>query len=467
MGLNISTVIFIIATVLAFYLVPRPAKKPVLLLSSLLFCFYLDPAALAVLILVTLLTYAAGLSIEKTEDERSEKLIFTAVISLLILILLAWKFLPFLHSDLSSIVLPVGLSFYTFQAISYLSDIRTGKQAAEKNIISFGIYMTWFPKLISGPIERADSFLSGLKDVEDSVLFDGSRVIKALSFILWGMFMKLMIADRAGIIVDGLFAEPEKYGAAMLMMGSLFYTVQIYCDFAGYTDIMIGISVLYGIDLSQNFNLPYLSCSISDFWKRWHITLSTFLRDYIYIPLGGNRKGRFRKYINLMIVFFVSGLWHGRGLSFIVWGLLHGLYSVLEDLVKNTRIGFLVKSFAGRGITFIAVSFAWIFFRADSLHQAFVYIRGMFTARDSDEVFFDMIKHMGSSKTQLIILIVSLVILIAAEIFSYRKGTLIPGILEKTGEIRRDTVFLVLAVIILIFGVYGDPGIGKFIYMNF
>ncbi len=419
------------------------------------------------MILVTFMTYAAGLSIEKTDHERSKKSIFTAVISLYVLILLVWKSIPFFHSSWNNIVLPVGLSFYTFQAISYLADIRTGKQKAERDIVSFSIYMTWFPKLISGPIERAGTFLSNLKEVENTRLFDGSRIIKALSFILWGMFMKLMIADRAGIIVDGLFAEPEKYGAIMLMMGSLFYTIQIYCDFAGYTDIMIGISLLFGIDLSQNFNLPYLSTSISDFWKRWHITLSSFLRDYIYIPLGGNRKGRFRKYINLMIVFFISGLWHGRGLSFIIWGLLHGVYSVIEDLIRNTKISFIVKGFLGRIVTFAAVSFAWIFFRADSLRLSLSYIRYMLTGKGMEEEFFDQIKHMGSSKIQFFILLISIAILIIADILSYRKKTLIPGIMAETGEIRRDTAFLILAVVILIFGVYGDPGVGDFIYMGF
>lgn len=467
MNFNISTIIFIIVSLILFLAVPKRAKKPVMLIMSLLFCFCLDHAALIMLVAITALTFAAGLMLEKIKEEDSKKYLFTAVISFFILNLLFWKGHPLIKTAGQDLILPVGLSFYTFQAISYLSDIMTGKQKAERNAITFGLYMTWFPKLVSGPIERAGSFLPETENALKVRLFDDSRVIRALSYIIWGLFMKLMIADRAGIMVNVFFEAPSSFPALYLLAGSLLYTLQIYCDFAGYTNIMIGISVLFGIGLTQNFKTPYFSENISDFWRRWHITLSTFLKDYIYIPLGGNRKGNIRKYINILAVFLVSGIWHGKGGGFIIWGLIHGVCSVLESLVKNTRFKFLIRGVIGRIITFCVVSFAWIFFRAGSLKDSMTYITCMFGSKGTAEGMLKLSSEPGFEMLQICILLISVLILFAADLISYRKETLVPEIIIKTGEIRRDTVFLILAVCVLIFGVYGDSSIGTFIYMNF
>ncbi len=467
MSLNISTIIFITVSVIFFYIAPRFARKTVLLIESLFFCLYLDRTAFVILVIITLLTYAAGIAVEKTKDTGSKRYILTASISFFILNLLFWKGYPMIKTAWTDLILPVGLSFYTFQAISYLTDIYMGKQKAERNIVSFGIYMTWFPKLISGPIERAGSFISELEQIRETRLFDGSRIIKALSYILWGMFMKLMIADRAGIMVDIFFEDPGAFPALYLLAGSLLYTLQIYCDFAGYTNIMIGISGLFGIELTQNFKTPYLSENISDFWKTWHITLSSFLRDYIYIPLGGNRKGNKRKYINILAVFIISGIWHGRGTGFIIWGLIHGLGSLASGLLKDTRLSFITKGIPGRLVTFCTVSFAWIFFRAGSLKDSMAYVINMFSSRGTQEGIIRFSEDPGCTTVQISILLIAVLVLFAADLISYRKRTIMPELIINMGEIKRDTVYLILAVSVLIFGVYGDRSIGTFIYMNF
>ena len=467
MNFNISTIIFILVSVLVFSAVPKAAKKPVILGLSLVFCFFLDPAALLMLVIITAVTYVTGLFMDRTEDHGTKKYVFTAVLSIFILNLLFWKGHPLISISGQDLLLPVGISFYTFQAISYLSDIMSGKLKAEKNLLSFAIYMTWFPKLISGPIERAGTFIPELENAGKIKLFDENRIIRALSYILWGLFMKLMIADRAGLMVNVFFEDPKAFPAVYLLAGSLLYTLQIYCDFAGYTDIMIGISELFGIGLTQNFKMPYFSENISDFWRRWHITLSSFLRDYIYIPLGGNRKGKIRKYMNILAVFIISGIWHGKGMGFVIWGLIHGISSVLEGLIRDTKLSFLIRGITGRIITFCIVSFAWIFFRAGTFTASITYITGMFASKGTEKGLLMLSSDPGFSGIQTGILLTMTAILFIADLISFRKETLVPEIIIKTGEIKRDTVFLLLAVIVLIFGVYGDSTIGTFIYMNF
>ncbi len=469
MDFKISTFIFIITAVLLFYILPRSFRKIILLISSILFCFILDPYALAVLLCMTLLTYAAGILLEKL-DERSRLLknnILLIIVTLFVIMLILWKYISGHEFLGQTIVMPIGFSFYTFQAISYLADICSKKTDAEKNPINFAIYMTWFPKLISGPIERAGRFNEELAKIKEVRIFDGSRIISALSYILWGLFMKLVIADRAGIIVDAIFKSPGDYSPLWVLAGSLLYTLQIYCDFAGYTDIMIGISKFFGIELTQNFNNPYFSENITDFWRRWHISLSSFLRDYVYIPLGGNRKGIIRKNINVIIVFLVCGIWHGKGLSFIIWGLLHGIYSVIEGFIRKTKLSFLTKGVVGTVVTFCAVSFAWIFFRAETLKDAVSYIGLMFKTQAAPESYMQVLERLGVSNKQIVILLAATLILFLSDLLCRLKDKLIPEILIATGEIRRDTVFLFLAVCVLILGIYGDKSIGTFIYMNF
>ncbi|MCR5107804.1 MAG: MBOAT family protein, partial [Lachnospiraceae bacterium] len=298
-------------------------------------------------------------------------------------------------------------------------------------------------------------------------LFNGTRIIRSLSFITWGLFLKLVIADRIGLFVDNVYMDHSLYSGITLFLTAVLYSVQIYCDFAGYTDIMIGISELFGISLSQNFKTPYLASNISEFWRGWHMTLSSFLRDYIYIPLGGNRKGDLRKYINIMIVFLVCGFWHGNGYKFLAWGLLHGIFSVLTDLASKSRLSILVKGIPGTVINFFLVTFAWIFFRADSLSQAVSFILAMISGNSSSAGLMADIKLMEIGSIEIHIAIVSMIILFIADYMAASKKTDVPELICNTGEIKRDMVFVFISVIVLIFGKYGETDIGKFIYMAF
>lgn len=467
MSFQLSTFVFIAATLLLFYLRIPGFRLAIPIIASLFFCYALDKTALAVLLLVTMAAYGAGLALDRITHENLRKILCGVCVSVLVIFLLAWKYISGIEWRGYSLIIPVGLSFYTFQAISYISDIYKREYKPEIRPDRFLLYMSWFPKLVSGPIERADPFLKQVERLVNVRLFDGQRIIRAVSYVVWGLYLKLMIADRAAEIVDGIFVKYEQYGSIMLICGSLLYTIQIYCDFAGYTDIAMGISSLFGLELTQNFRTPYLSQNITEFWRSWHISLSSFLRDYVYIPLGGNRKGKMRKYFNTMLVFLACGIWHGRGLSFIVWGALHGMYSVTSDMLKSTRLSFLLKGAAGTIMTFCCVSFAWIFFRAESLGTALRYILAVFTSVPVNQSIEYEIEKTGSSPLQVIILLIALVILVLYDTAAHKKNSTVPEILIEASELKRDASFMFLAVIVLIFGIYGNAEVKDFIYMNF
>jgi D-alanyl-lipoteichoic acid acyltransferase DltB (MBOAT superfamily) len=287
------------------------------------------------------------------------------------------------------------------------------------------------------------------------------------------MFMKLVIADRIAIVVDSVFDDIPAYGFITVMLASLFYTLQIYCDFAGYTNSMIGISTMFGLELTQNFRTPYFSESTVEFWRKWHISLSIFLKDYIYIPLGGNRKGEFRKMLNTLAVFFVCGMWHGAGLSFIVWGLMHGFFNIITNHIKDTKAGFLVKGITGKIVTFCLVSFAWIFFRADSLSTALHFIKGMIPGLNSlsplEGLAAQEYQILGISTMEWWIAALSILLLTAADYFASRRKTVFPALMLKSwGDYSRAIFLAVITVVILIFGKYGSgEAIRAFVYQSF
>ncbi len=468
MTFQIYSFIFIFVALTGFYLAAPKYRAGVLAALSAVFCGFQDVYALGVLIVVTAAAFGAGIVLGTVKPERVilRKAILTLSAAVFVGLFILWKFFSD-PEDYFIFLMPLGFSYYGFQAISYLTDIYRGKISCEKNFIRFALYMAWFPKFISGPIERAGSLLPQTCALEEVRLFDGKRIIRGLSYILWGFFMKLMIADRAAPIVAAVFDEYEEYGSIMLIIGSLLYTMQIYCDFAGYTDVAIGVSCLFGLELTQNFKTPYFSENITEFWRRWHISLSSFLRDYIYIPLGGNRKGTLRKCLNIMIVFIVCGFWHGRGRRYIVWGLIHGVFSVITNVLKKGKTGFLFRGIPGTVITFSVVSFGWILFRAESWDAFWGYVSSMFTSPVVKTTLQNEFLMTGVSALQYIILLLSMALLIGADFYTKRHDTLIPEIIIKTGEIRRNICFITMAVLILVFGMYGDQEIRNFIYMKF
>lgn len=284
-----------------------------------------------------------------------------------------------------NIILPVGISFYTFHGLSYVIDIYNDKIKAEKNFVEYAVFVSFFPLLVAGPIERATHLLPQIKKPR---VFNYTQAIDGLRQILWGLFKKIVIADSCAEYANIIFNNSESYSGAMLVLGALFFTFQIYCDFSGYSDIALGTARLFGIELLRNFAFPYFSRDIAEFWRRWHISLSSWFRDYLYIPLGGSKGGTWMKVRNTFIIFIVSGFWHGANWTFIMWGLLNALYimpSILFntnrnnlDIVAQGKIFPTVKELLQMIATFTVTVIAWIFFRAESIAHAFVYIRDLF-----------------------------------------------------------------------------------------
>lgn len=459
---SVFFVIFLAAAVILYYSIPGKYRAALLLILSYLFCAALNVSSLAALLLITFFTFFSAQRIEKTDpvnNHAKRKILAVLSVSVCIFILAVYKYLSRFQ-----ISIPIGLSFYLFQSIGYLVDVYQGKYTAKTNFIHYGLYLAYFPKFVSGPIEREDSFIKQLETINIVRFWNRGRISTAVTYILYGYFMKLVIADRLSIIVTKLFEAPKNYDSFFMILGALFYTVQIYCDFAGYSSIAVGCSKLLGITLTTNFLSPYSSQSITEFWRRWHISLSTWLRDYVYIPLGGNRKGLFRKCINTMIVFAICGAWHGAGFSFLAWGLLHGLYSVIDTLLRkgNLKLPF------SRVITFIEVSFAWIFFRATGFSSALTYIRNMLTAGFRFHEYPVILNDLGMTGIEITIIIIGIFFAAVSDIISYRSNKPFPELIQHMQNFGRYLVFYVLLVLLFIFGIYG-PGYQseQFIYMQF
>lgn len=346
-----------------------------------------------------------------TEKRKRKKWLLLSILSN-IGILFGFKYFNFVNENVQvlfdqfnifynipffDVLLPVGISFYTFQTLSYTIDVYNGKTPAQKHIGVFAVYVSFFPQLVAGPIERSNHLLPQFF-VEHKFSYD--RVKFGLQQMMWGFFKKVVIADRLAIVVDGVYNNLDNYSGFPLIVATIFFTFQIYCDFSGYSDIAIGSARVMGFELMDNFKRPYFSKSISEFWKRWHISLSTWFRDYLYIPLGGNRVIKWRWYYNLFITFLVSGFWHGANWTFIVWGALHGLYLILAIVLIQPK-KYLLDVFKLNntifhklyqiGFTFILVVFAWIFFRANNLSDAIYVITHLFTDI-GDYTNFDMMQ---------------------------------------------------------------------------
>ena len=361
--------------IMFYYLLPHKLRYVWLLLVSYLLSYLFMPKALICLIIVTIISYIMGRLVEKTPGK---KLWLFIGISFILLVM-------FWSKIFSQILSAIGISFYALQAISYLVDIYKEKNGAEKNLLRYALYLAFFPKFISGPIERAEDFLPQIKS--DSSIPDYQTCRHASQRILWGYFEKLVIADSAAMIVNVIFEQYSGQSGLILIAGAILYGIQLYVDFDGYSHISVGIAEFLGYKITNNFCRPYLARSIAEFWHRWHISLSTWLKDYIYIPLGGNRKGKFMQCINFLVTFSVSGIWHGMGAKYLIWGLMHGCYQIMGKLLKpmkekaklalHIKKNSIILGICQRIMVFVLVDFAWIFFRASSLREAIRYLKHM------------------------------------------------------------------------------------------
>ena len=474
MTLTFFSLLFTATTGTLFFIMKKSCRYALLAIAGIVYVSILRLFAGVAITTVVLAAWIIGVILDFTKRKnhlKMAKFVFVVSVSAIAVMLVVSKLgMAFIttHQPDSRLVyylMPLGFSFYMFRVISYFADCYTGKIIAEHNLFKLMLYLAWFPAFVSGPIERYERFSRQIENLKKTRLFDSERWNRVLAYLLIGFFYKVVIADRLGIIVDHIFGQYNSLNSLWLILGSLFYTLQVYFDFAGYSYAAIGFSLIFGIDLIENFRIPYFSENITDFWRRWHISLSQWLRDYIYIPLGGNRKGIIRKQINTMIVFLVCGLWHGGDLSFIVWGALHGLYSILCNLLKANGKNKLISGWTGRIMTFILVSFAWIFFRADSLSIACCYIGRILTSGFSSTAV--TAADLGLDWWEGAILLISIGVTGIVEWHSYKADCSVPNQVRKMNVMLQYVSAFLIFVVIVIFGVYGPAAGSHLIYMDF
>lgn len=408
-------------------------------------------------------------------------------------VLFFFKYFNFFYSNLGRVLgkvgitlapspfdflLPVGISFYIFQALGYLIDVYREEIDPEKNVLRYALFVSFFPQLVAGPIERSKRLLTQMKEIETIQVWNSERIAQGLILMIWGLFQKMVIADRVAIFVDRVFNNLQGVGTVEAVLAAVGFSLQIYCDFAGYSSVAIGSAKVMGFELMENFDTPYFATSIANFWRRWHVSLSTWFRDYLYIPLGGNRKGKLRKYINLMITFLASGLWHGANWTYIVWGGLHGVYQILGDLLKPLKekcyqvckVNKEAESFRFGQIfvTFSLTAFAWIFFRASSMSQAVLFIKRMFTHFNPWVLFDQTLFTWGLDRIEADVLLLGIVILLLVDLIHYRKKQDIGTFLLRQNTWFTWLVAIFFVVAVLVLGEYGiDFDSKQFIYFAF
>ncbi len=455
--------------------ISKPTVKNILLfIACNAFCLFFGYRSLIVLWGVALITYFSAILVSGASDDRKRKALFWTGTLLIFSVFMLFKFLPMFTGLLSV----VGLSFYALQALGYLSDVYMKKTEEEKNYLILFSYVAFFPTFLSGPIQRS-TFL--LPQIKQGVSFCYEKAKRGLLLILWGLFLKLLISNRLHMIVEPVFADVRSCTGATILFAALMYGIELYADFAGYTYVATGVANIMGFDMARNFTQPYFGVRIREYWRRWHISLTSWFRDYLYIPLGGNRKGTKRKYLNIMIIFFFSGLWHGNGIKYFAWGMLHGVYEVVEDVLdrhfpsrKNDGSGsgtfgnkLTIRRLWGIIRTYLLITVSWFFFRAQSLRDsAIIFKRVIF-----DHYLIDTYRYghflSGYDKGRFILLVVEMLILLVVDIIR-EKGTDIVGAVNGARPLVRRFVYLLLCIA-LILGVYHDWGISSstFIYANF
>ncbi len=492
---SIEFLLFFPAVVLLYYAIPGKKRMYWLLVVS--YAFYMGWNAKYALLLFgsTAVTFISGLLIGRAkkkapEDKKSKagRLWVALCLAANLGILFFFKYFDFTLENINSLLaaigrepiklsfsflLPVGISFYIFQALSYTMDVYRGDVRVERSFFKYAVFVSFFPQLVAGPIERSKNLLY---QFDEPHRFDMDKVRDGLLMMVWGFFQKIVIADRAAILVNQVYNYPMYYGGIEVVLATILFAVQIYGDFAGYSCIAIGAAQIMGFELMENFRRPYFAVSVADFWRRWHISLSSWFRDYLYIPLGGNRKGKARKYFNLMVVFLVSGLWHGAAWTFVIWGCLNGLYQIIGDITRPARKKLMDSMHISTDtashrilqgiITFCLICFAWIFFRANSISDAFRII-GSLAKIDLTCLTDGSLLKLGLNEQAWGVLLFGIAVLIIVSLMRER-GMRIRASLAKQELWLRWLVYIAAVMAVLIFGIYG-PGFdaAAFIYFQF
>lgn len=453
-------------------------QNAMLVVASYFFYACWDWRFLFLLLFSTALDYISGLQMSTSKNEVTKKFWFVLSIVVNLGFLGVIKYYDFFATSFASlfhsfgislsiqtlhIILPVGISFYTFHGLSYIIDCYKNRIKAEKNIVDYALFVSFFPLLVAGPIERATHLLPQLKKPR---IFKYDQAVLGLQQMLWGLFKKIVIADQCAVVVQDIFTHTEVYSGSTLYVGAVFFAFQIYGDFSGYSDIALGVAKLFGIDLLKNFNYPYFSRDIAEFWRRWHISLSSWFKDYVYIPLGGNRGTQWQTARNVLLIFLLSGFWHGANWTFLVWGLLHALYilpSILHrthkkysEIVAEGSVFPSLRELIQMGMTFVLVTLAWIFFRAEDVSQAFQVIETIFS-----QSFFQLPEFKG--KQHVLITLLWILVCMCMEWWNRRHDF---GLVQlRTVKSRTIRWGVYYAVLFLIVYFAGAPQ--QFIYFQF
>jgi alginate O-acetyltransferase complex protein AlgI len=465
---------FIIVTTL-YYTLPFAKRWMLLLAASCYFYMAFVPIYILILGFTIVVDYFAGIAIENAQGRKRKQFLIISLVAN-IGVLCVFKYYNFINDNIGfllhgfaldnpipylHILLPIGLSFHTFQAMSYTIEVYRGNQKTERHFGLYALFVMFYPQLVAGPIERPQNLLHQFRENHS---FDGDRVYEGLKLMLWGYFKKLVVADRVALYVNTCYNTLEYQQGFPLILATLFFSFQIYCDFSAYSDMAIGAAKVMGFDLMKNFNRPVLAKTTGEFWKRWHISLSTWFKDYLYFPLGGNKVNAARRYFNLMVVFFISGLWHGANWTYVIWGCINGFYLIFALITKkyrdkfNTAIG--ITKFKGLftlsqiTITFILISLSRVFFRSTSIHDAMLVFKKMCTSTGS-------IFAQGTSV--LVYSFFAIALLLAVEI----KREFFPNSISLSNHKSywvRNAYFAAMIIIIIMFGVFDG---GQFIYFQF
>jgi len=469
---SIEFLIFFPVALIIYMILSARQRQYFLLISSYIFYMYWKIEYSLLILTSTAICYYAARMMEEAPNKR--KILLFVSISTNLLILLFFKYFNFISETIHQIIhfgnsdrdpivlkvlLPVGISFYTFQSLSYIIDVFRGHKKAEKDFILFALFVSFFPQLVAGPIEKSTRLLPQLSNLE-KVTF--RNFTAGMRMVILGMFKKVVIADRLAIYVNEIFSTPKEFGSVHLIIASYFFAIQIYCDFAGYSDIAVGTARIFGIHLIKNFNRPYFASSLTDFWRRWHISLTSWFKDYLYIPIGGNRKSAFRTFANVLFVFIVSGLWHGAHLKFLLWGFFHGILQIIDKIItgkgKDNKDEFMLLRIFRQFATFNIVALLWIFFRANSIQDAFIILKKIFCVSDlSIKNVFDSLGNYEA-----MIGIVSIGILFILEFLQKDKDFI--GYASTLPRVERWVLYYFLTISIIVFGVFG---VTEFIYFQF
>ena len=455
---------------LLYYAIPAKHQKlRNLCLLTVSYALYInwEPVYALILLGVTATTYFTARCMERAKNKKT---IMVAGIVISLMPLLFFKYFNFINEtifDLLSLLgirfqlsglnwaIPIGISFFTFQALSYVWDVYYKKIEAEHDFLIYALFVSFFPSIVAGPINKASLIIPQLKKLRP--YFDYAKAVKGLKLLLWGMFMKVVVADRVALYVDTVLPHYMNYTGVTCFVASLLYTIQIYADFAGYSLMAIGVGKTLGFELAENFRRPYFAYSVTDFWRRWHISLSTWLKDYVYIPMGGSRCSKLRNYWNIFVTFLVSGIWHGANWTFIIWGILHGVFQIIEKAIgqQGCKYGVIGKS-VKIAVTFLLVNFAWIFFRMPTLADACGMIGRMFDFSLPKTLYLD-------TNTNTLLTLMGILFLIVKDIMDECCPTRI-SLLDNCNRAVRWGTYIIIFTLIMLTGVFGAD---QFIYANF